>query len=516
MDEDKDDPVDLTGPETRSVYPSSHVTSPIQPQKKLAPSFGFIYREAIKKLEPWLNASGHRGSFLTALLVTSLGLIASLIHPVLGAIVIALASFFLLASPSMMVVCLTCFPLLTSLNTAIFWREGGSLGVQAILILGSFVAVLRMMIFQAARPGRLCVMLALVGFAGGLFGALTSTAPGETISSAFKFVVPLMPLAFWADQLGRRGLGLGPSTYAFAGVLAAISFGSLIVLLTGQGQTLNKVDFQGLLWHPQTCGLLLGLACLFSALLPRLPKWLRGLWFAIAFGLMLMSWTRTAFVALVFAALALALSMLWQHFRPRIRYGNAATIIATFGVVASLALGSILYASNLKPAEYALETSTELFSEEAYAGARTFALYRSYANFAKKPVAGIGFGVPSDPRLLDPVFARETTERIKMGVGSEVLPDKGNAFLAALEENGVLGGVLWLSLFAYCLALAVRSGPVALAIGTYLTFSNLAEATLFSLGGIGMILWVGMIAGMSVKQVDLNLSAIFPKTNKSS
>lgn len=175
------------------------------------------------------------------------------------------------------------------------------------------------------------------------------------------------------------------------------------------------------------------------------------------------------------------------------------------GVVASLTILSAIYASTLKPADYVLETSTQLFSEEAYAGARTFALYRSYDNFVQKPFVGIGFGVPSDPRLLDPAFAQETSHRIKMGLGSEVLPDKGNAFLAALEESGVIGGTLWLGLFAYLLAVAVKSGPVGLAVGAYLTISNLAEATLFSLGGIGMTLWIGMIVGMSVRSTDLKL-----------
>jgi O-antigen ligase len=221
---------------------------------------------------------------------------------------------------------------------------------------------------------------------------------------------------------------------------------------------------------------------------------------------MLISWTRTAFVGLLIAAVMFGLWMLWQQWRPRFRYRRSIATLSTIGIIASLTIGSAIYASTLKPADYALETSTQLFSEEAYAGARTFALYRSYDNFVQKPFTGIGFGVPSDPRLLDPAFAQETGERIKMGLGSEVLPDKGNAYLGALEESGVLGGTLWLGLFAYLLAMAVKSGPVGLAVGTYLTISNLAEATLFSLGGIGMTLWIGMIVAMTVKGTDLKLS----------
>jgi len=506
MREDKEDPADLGQAETNFFTPAPELSETSGTLNRRTQTAHKMAAELLKKLAPWLKTSSHRGSFLTAALITVFGLIASIIHPILGAFAITIAAYVFLSSPGMMVVCLACFPLLTSLNAAIFLRDEGSLGVQLILITGSFVALSRLVIYQGLRPGKLCLTLAVLGFAGGLFGAFTSTAPGESILSAVKFVAPLMPLMFWADQLGRRGLGLGPSTYAFAGVLAAATFGSLVVLMLGQGQSLNKTDFQGLFWHPQTCGLVLGLACIFSALLPRLPNWLRVVWFLAAFGLMLLSWTRTAVVALIIAALLFAIWMAWQRWQPKFRYGQSIFQLATFGIVASLTVGSAFYASTLKPADYVLETSKQLLSEEAYAGARTFALYRSYANFAKEPVKGIGFGVPSDARLLDPAFAQETTERIKMGLGSEVLPDKGNAFLAALEESGVVGATLWLGLFAYFLALAAKSGPVGLVVGAYLTISNLAEATLFSLGGVGMTLWIGMIVAMSVKQADFKLT----------
>lgn len=505
MREDTGDPPDLDQSKTIIVTPDPELQESPRPRKHKALIASQVLAQFAKRFEPWRQTSGHRGSFLAAALITSLGLIACLLHPVLGALVISLSAYFFLSSPGMIVVCLACFPLLTSLNSTIFLRDQGTLGVQFVLIAASYAAVFRMLIKQRLRPGKLCILLTVFGVVGGLFGALTSTAPGESAMSTIKFIAPLMPLMFWADQLVRRGLGLGPSTYAFAGVLAATTFGSLLVWLLGLGFTLNKTDFQGLFWHPQTCGLALGLACIFSALLPRLPNWLRMTWFLIALVMMFMSWTRTAFVALLIAAVMIGLWMLWQQWQPRFRHGRSIATLSTMGAVASLTILSAIYASTLKPADYVLETSTQLFSEEAYAGARTFALYRSYDNFIQEPFVGIGFGVPSDPRLLDPAFAQETSQRIKMGLGSEVLPDKGNAYLAALEESGVIGGTLWLGLFAYLLAVAIKSGPAGLAVGAYLTISNLAEATLFSLGGIGMILWIGMIVAMTVKSTDLKL-----------
>ena len=506
MHEDTDDLDVQKQPKARVVVPSPH----LQEAPKLRVTNASKPRQLIakfkKSFEPWKQTSGHRGSFLAAALITFVGLVASLLHPVLGAVVISLTAYFYLSSPGMLVVCVACFPVLTSLNSAVFLRDQGTLGVQFVLIAASYAALFRMVVKQRLRPGKLCLLLTIFGILGGLFGALTSTAPGESVLSVIKFVAPLMPLMFWADQLFRRGLGLGPSSYAFAGVLAATTFGSLLVWFIGLGYTLNKTDFQGLFWHPQTCGLALGLACIFSALLPRLPNWLRIGWFFTALVLTLLSWTRTAFIALLVAAVLIGLWMLWQHWRPRFRYGRSIATLSTLGLIASLTTASALYASTLKPADYLLETSTQLFSEEAYAGARTFALYRSYDNFVQKPFVGIGFGVPSDPRLLDPAFAQETSARIKAGQGSEVLPDKGNAFLATLEENGVIGGALWLGFFAYCLALAAKSGPVGLAVGGYLTISNLAEATLFSLGGIGMTLWAGMIVAMTIKSTDLQLT----------
>jgi hypothetical protein len=160
----------------------------------------------------------------------------------------------------------------------------------------------------------------------------------------------------------------------------------------------------------------------------------------------------------------------------------------------AVAFGSLFYASTLAPQDYTVGLeSKQIMSERAYAGARTFSLYRSFQNFSSKPIFGIGFGVPSDPRLINEDFSNQAVEALRNGEGADVLFDKGNSYVAIFEEVGMVGAIFWLGLFVYLIVVASSAGLAPLCVGIIFTVSILAEATAFSMGGVGMLMWSSLI-----------------------
>ncbi|MEC5145324.1 O-antigen ligase family protein [Chitinophaga sp. 212800010-3] len=105
-------------------------------------------------------------------------------------------------------------------------------------------------------------------------------------------------------------------------------------------------------------------------------------------------------------------------------------------------------------------------------------------NIDENPLWGIGFGLPSVRRGIeiqrDPIF--------DLPVGAYV--EKGFFFLAVIEEVGYVGS-LFFFLFLFFLFKRIFSGSDIPLIWMGLTGfgTNIGEATLFSFGGMGLLVW---------------------------
>lgn len=456
------------------------------------------------------------GVFWRGCAIAAVGFGLLFVNPLVAALAVCALGLVLLRPAIAMVIFPPLSAILTSANPRVF-GEGSPAMIQAPL-LGISLVILAYLVFRKnLRPGKISLIFIGCVSLGGLVSMMTTTSLMTTLDALWKFCVPLAPLIFWFDNKARSVCAAKEAPYALGGIMASVVVGSFLVMMAGAGRELNVKDFQGVFWHPQTLGMMMAAASPIILFARRLPLWLRVVTIIAIATLAWLSWTRTALGAMTLAGL-FVLSV-WLLTKARIKLSSALRRPVQIGqglAVVVLALGSLFYASTLEPQEYvAGETSQEILTEEAYSNARTFALYRAYQNFASKPATGIGFGVPSDPRLIDPEFEAQTIEAFRNSGGSEVLFDKGNSYLAIFEETGLVGAIFWLGLFTVLVVTACATGLAATSAAVIFCLSLFAEATAFSLGGVGMVLWASMLlcAGFGTSQQSRHRSRNAKNTN---
>ncbi|MEN9855095.1 MAG: hypothetical protein RLZZ157_221 [Pseudomonadota bacterium] len=434
--------------------------------------------------------------FWSGFAITLMGYGLMFVHPLVASLSLCAAILLLFRPAVAMVIAGALTAIFTAANPVVFGQTDEPALIQLPLLGLSMAVLAYLVIKQNLRPRRVSYVFAGCVILGGLVTLVTTTSFGTSLDALWKFALPLAPLVMWFENRRRRVCAAKDAPYAFSGMMAGVVVSSLIVLALGAGRELNLTDFQGVFWHPQTLGMMMAAAAPPVLYAKRLPIWLRGILLGAIVTLAWLSWTRTALAALSIAGLFVA--GIWLSNRLRIRLGprfKRPVMIGQGLVIVALALASLVYASGLAPQTYVIgETSQEILSQDAYANARTFALYRAYQNFADHALTGIGFGVPSDARLLDPDFEAQVAAAFRDGQGSEVLFDKGNSYLAIFEETGLLGAWIWLGLLTYLMVQLCSTGRAATTMAIVFCLSLFAEATAFSLGGVGMVLWSSLFA----------------------
>jgi hypothetical protein len=264
---------------------------------------------------------------------------------------------------------------------------------------------------------------------------------------------------------------------------------SLPLMATRLGYLRNVTGFQGILNHPQAFGPTMAL--LGSLLVARLLGERRATW--NSFGLLgfclfavLASESRTAGLAILLAiplaaVVASALAGLSiQTMLPGLRSPRLWTVIftATFAgfVMAPVIADRIdLYITKSGRAEVG-----SVF--EAYDLSRGRLIEGMKENIIERPFTGIGFGLASDPAIMqvnrDPVLG--------LPIGAPV--EKGVLPLAILEEVGIPGALFVGTWLFIVIRSAGRAGITPLAVGLTALLLNFGEATLFSANGLGLLL----------------------------
>ena len=98
-------------------------------------------------------------------------------------------------------------------------------------------------------------------------------------------------------------------------------------------------------------------------------------------------------------------------------------------------------------------------------------------NISNNPIFGIGFKNPSDLKKIDDIFSTGKAY------------EKGNMFLASLEELGIIGSVILFLTIIALLKLHQNSYNNLLVLPLIALITIMGEATLFSIGGIGILIW---------------------------
>lgn len=334
----------------------------------------------------------------------------------------------------------------------------------------------------------------------GLFVCLHSLFVSPLLSvSVLKAVswtmVAATAIAGWSRLDSDEANLLQTRAYGF---LATVMVLSLPLLALPVGYLRNGSGFQGILNHPQAFGPTMAILAAWSG--ARMLGQVRPSWNVVAVGgvsslLVLLSESRTAglgvLLGLAVAAVAAspltgrplrqALPGLWS----RRVHGLAAVVLVVALVGWPVISGQI--------ADFLSKSSGSRTVAEAYELSRGFLVDAMVTNIQDHPIAGIGFGVASEPTSM----RVEYDELFGLPVSAAV--EKGVAPLAILEELGVLGFVavsMWLVMIV---RRAARNGLQELAVVATVLAMNLGESTLFSAGGMGMLMLV--LIGWGVRPI---------------
>jgi len=220
-------------------------------------------------------------------------------------------------------------------------------------------------------------------------------------------------------------------------------------------------------------------------------------WYLAGFGLtsfMIASNARTGLLSLLLAAVATGLgAMLTRRYRLMVLLE---TLKFRFWVIlASLVATVVLNFESIREAVIDFAIKGGRNGEElnaAFEASRGFRIRQLYKSFMESPWTGKGFGLETFERNLkvsyDPLIGM---------IPIRAPVEKNFTFLAVFEETGILGGGLAM-LFVLATAYFLINYRSPLWCFVFLTgiLINIGESIFFSLGGMGLFVWVLMMSSL--------------------
>ena len=266
-----------------------------------------------------------------------------------------------------------------------------------------------------------------------------------------------------------------------------VALSSLPFLLIPEvGYTLHEDKFQGVLLHPQTFGLFIALVTVifFGYLFEKNKFSLRllGIIFLLC-SLIFLSKSRTAGFSLI---IALVFSFSFFFILNFFIRKKKLSIFKSFFIFTLLLFSIIflLFNSEIKNQIiyfFNKDTSTDIDSLlQTYLKSRAVLIQPIIENIKKDFIVGIGFGVSSDPLMM--IIHRDPFLNLPISAPIE----KGIIFFSILEELGIFGFILFMIWILILFYKAMMNGISSIMVLILILSSNIGEATLFSVGGIGL------------------------------
>lgn len=270
--------------------------------------------------------------------------------------------------------------------------------------------------------------------------------------------------------------------------LVLILLFSLPLAVLPVGYLRNGTGFQGILNHPQAFGptmALLGAWATARLLAERKPNWwLVGL-AGTCLAMVLMSEARTAGLAMIGGV---ALSVIFGPGfagRPLARIAPGLRSPRIWTVLGIVLVAGIALAPYVADAVQHYITKSGRTSggnlAELYDRSRGRLIGAMLTNIREHPLAGIGFGIASEPWTME--VSRDPILGLPIGASIE----KGVTPLMVLEEVGVIGAAFVAFWLLRLLRSGARSGLAPFAVCLTILLINMGEATLFSPGGMGLL-----------------------------
>ena len=371
------------------------------------------------------------------------------------------------------------------------WMGSNKLGsfseLRWLVLLGAAFSVFRCQLGGRARRLEsvkpilsLVLMFCVVEIVIGLWVSRYPTISAFKLSS-FGVGAIAIPMAF-----NYSGVKVRYWQDWFGGWFAGCALAGVICLAWGGGFLKNGRGFEGAFDHPQTQGVVMGIAAAFF--LGRYLFAVAGAKFEGVMGVLCLvavyfSESRTGMFA---AALSGGISVILLWLRHRERLASTRIFQHTLMALPVLVLGSMFLPGQvgLMMKEFIAkdEDSSAMGVVSAFAESRQELMDRSLENFRENPMLGIGFGAPN---------SEFTKIQTLFGIPLSASVEKGFIMTALLEEIGIVGTLGFCILLVTLVAFQLGYGRATLLWPMLAGFAmNFGEAMFFSIGGMGLLVWM--------------------------
>lgn len=372
---------------------------------------------------------------------------------------------------------------------------GASVGRFVVIGAAALSCLLR---WRSSLGGLSVSSVALWSFALGAFFVVHSLLFSELVAvsllKAISWTVTMVTLVTaWTRVRKQEHEGVIGD---IRNLLLFVALASFPFLAMSQGYARNGSGFQGILNHPQALGptmAILASLTLSEVLMDRRPTFLQLAVLTLSVGFVLASEARTAGFAMLFGSVLAALIFSSGSTRQRL---GIFVGLRSRRVIVALGLGLLLGLFQAGRVERGLKGfvgkrggPTQVI--EAYESSRGPLIAEMWKDFLKEPIFGSGFGLPGSSKRLEVAYDPAT------GLPTAAPVEKGVLPLSVLEELGVVGFV--------AVGVWVWGGIRRSAVGGLTSFmvvltcllTNLGEATLFSPGGMGLLIMICVSWGFS-------------------
>lgn len=367
---------------------------------------------------------------------------------------------------------------------------GSAVGRYAVLLCAALSVSLRSNTFhKGIRLQSITMGTLLLGAFFIVHALLFSPMLDVSVLKALSWTIAMSTLiAAWSKLNVTERARLEQQVF---GILTLVLLVSLPLLMLPIGYLRNGTGFQGILNHPQAFGMTMALLSAWVAsriLGERRPTWPMLALMIVSLGLVLLSEARTAGVALVlgvgFAALITPrlAGKSSKEMLPGLRSKRFILVAGLTLIGLSFSADKVVHGVSHYISKGGRAEATTLLA--AYEGSRGKLMDEMWLNIHMHPLTGIGFGIASNPEEMmivrDPVLGLPISASIEKGV----LP------LAVWEELGIIGLIAFCFWVLLLLKRSARAGVTPVAVGLTVLFLNMGESTLFSPGGMGLLLLV--------------------------
>nr|WP_048663193.1 O-antigen ligase family protein [Vibrio crassostreae] len=260
----------------------------------------------------------------------------------------------------------------------------------------------------------------------------------------------------------------------------------MVIFVVGLGYPRNDTGFSGFLNHPQAFGIFLSVYISIEAFFYKkldVNFNVTQLFFvSISVVMLIMTESRTGFFSL-FISLPLLLEL-----NPRRIFSSKKSILILMLAIVLLVVFSnsvISIIDNI--VSKSGRSSGDLI--ESLEQSRLYLAQASMCDFNNSPLWGTGFQISTGVCGLKPMQVEYA-----FGLPISAPVEKGVFFSALIGESGLLGVLGFIIIIGYLVFICIRNNNYsATGVISLCLLTNLGESTLFSLGGIGGLIWASIV-----------------------